>query len=332
MTDPLTKQWFILRMIPKYPRKIGTREIKNRLLTEHDIGTTIRTVQRDLNYLSGVGCFPISNDSNKPNGWFWDKDAEVMDLPGMDPQTAMTFRLANEFLSKLLPKATLKYLKPHFDRADEVFRNIPKNKYAKWVSKVRVVPDWLPLPPPEIKTKTQEAVYEALLEGKRLEITYKKPNQKTNSYDIDPLALVFRGRVTYLVCSLWDYDDIKHLAMHRIKKATMLDKKMRIPKGFNLDEHISVKEMFHVPLSDKKIRLRAIFHGYDADHLKESPLSKDQKLTKKNNGSVLLEATVKSTSQLRWWLMGFGDAVEVLGPKALRNEFAKMAKRLESYY
>jgi len=66
--------------------------------------------------------------------------------------------------------------------------------------------------------------------------------------------------------------------------------------------------------------------------LKESSISKDQKLTKKKDGSVLLEATVKSTSQLRWWLMGFGDAVEVLGPKDLRSEFAKMARHLASHY
>ncbi|MBX3302969.1 MAG: WYL domain-containing protein [Nitrospira sp.] len=39
-------------------------------------------------------------------------------------------------------------------------------------------------------------------------------------------------------------------------------------------------------------------------------------------------ASNKDTLELRWWLLGFGDMVEVLGPKTLRKEFAATAKRL----
>jgi len=45
-----------------------------------------------------------------------------------------------------------------------------------------------------------------------------------------------------------------------------------------------------------------------------------------------MEATVKDTSQLRWWLLGFGDSVEVLKPEKLRKEFAQIAKNLDGMY
>ena len=39
-----------------------------------------------------------------------------------------------------------------------------------------------------------------------------------------------------------------------------------------------------------------------------------------------VKATLDDTAQLRWWLLGFSDQVEVLGPKALRNEFIEKTK------
>ena len=36
--------------------------------------------------------------------------------------------------------------------------------------------------------------------------------------------------------------------------------------------------------------------------------------------------------QLRWWLLGFGEYVEVIKPKALRDEFVETSQRLSEIY
>ena len=51
-----------------------------------------------------------------------------------------------------------------------------------------------------------------------------------------------------------------------------------------------------------------------------------------NADNVLLEAETADSRQLRWWLRGFGDDVEVLEPAELRKEFAEMAKKLAGIY
>jgi len=78
--------------------------------------------------------------------------------------------------------------------------------------------------------------------------------------------------------------------------------------------------------------LKALFAAKTAQHLYESGLSTNQKLTEKQDGKVLLEATVRDDVQLRWWLKGFGDKVEVIGPKQLRDEFVEMAQKLIILY
>ena len=43
-------------------------------------------------------------------------------------------------------------------------------------------------------------------------------------------------------------------------------------------------------------------------------------------------ACVLNTGPLRWWLLGFGADVEVLGPKVLREEIPETALALMAHY
>ena len=47
---------------------------------------------------------------------------------------------------------------------------------------------------------------------------------------------------------------------------------------------------------------------------------------------VVITATVPDSMELRWWLLSFGDEVEVLGPPALRAWFCEVAGNLAGYY
>jgi len=58
----------------------------------------------------------------------------------------------------------------------------------------------------------------------------------------------------------------------------------------------------------------------------------DQQLTDLGDGTVLVEATVADTRQLRWWLLGFGGRVEVLEPQGLREEMKGQAERMMMRY
>ena len=66
--------------------------------------------------------------------------------------------------------------------------------------------------------------------------------------------------------------------------------------------------------------------------LLDSPLSVDQVLTALDDERVLVRATVDNTAELRWWLLGFGDFVEVLAPADLREEFRARAVAMAARY
>ncbi len=48
--------------------------------------------------------------------------------------------------------------------------------------------------------------------------------------------------------------------------------------------------------------------------------------------TAYITATVKDTRQLKWWLLGFADQVEVIKPKRLRDEFIEIGNNLVNRY
>ena len=50
------------------------------------------------------------------------------------------------------------------------------------------------------------------------------------------------------------------------------------------------------------------------------------------DGKLLLEASVRLTDQLRWWILGFAEDVEVLEPDSLRKEIVKNIENMSELY
>jgi len=315
MSDTLLRQWQLLRQIPRAPKKIDVANLMAKLEIA-GYKTTKRSIQRDLNSLSRV--FPLLCDdagTGVAHGWSWSADAPAFDLPTMDGPTALTLRMIEQFIPTLLPPTVRDLLAPQFARARAVLGANPNNPLGAWADRVRVVPREMPLLPPQYNTDVVRVVYDALLAGRRFTADYRSRAATTDelkSYEVNPLGLVARGSLLYLVCTLWEYDDIRQLALHRVVGATPSDKPVNKPNGFDLDYYIQQGE-FQYPVGPM-IQLKAKFNRTAAAHLYETPLSEDQTIEDEDAEHVIVTATVRDTTQLQWWLRGFGNLVEVLEP------------------
>jgi len=252
--------------------------------------------------------------------------------PAMDPRTALTYEMVQKFISQMLPSICVEYLTPSIKRAHSVLDNLPTNVLGSWPSKIGVVVRSQPLLPPSIDSDIIGSVYDALLANNKIRISYHgRYDSEPKDADIHPLGIVWAEHVVYLVCTFWEYKGMKHLPIHRIKSATVLDDYCSIPEDFNLQLYIN-SGAFGYTIESKTIKLRAYFSAHSAYHLQETPLSEDQQLTPQDDGDVLVEASVLKTSQLVWWLLGFGDHIEVLDPPELRDEIVEIVEGLAAIY
>lgn len=76
MGSSIVRQWHLLTLLPKRPRRIDSATLEERLRAR-GLDVHRRTIQRDLIELAGV--FPIvSDERTKPYGWCWADDAELL--------------------------------------------------------------------------------------------------------------------------------------------------------------------------------------------------------------------------------------------------------------
>ena len=330
MPESSLRQLQILQILPRHPSKVSTSHIQGQL---EDLGysVSLRMIQRDLESLESV--MPIvCDDRERPFGWSWHQSAFGLQ-PSMDPIEALTFSLAEQYLEPLMPSKSFKRIKVFFDRANSILKKIKRNEISRWRERVRVEHQWQRLEAPKINDQVEAEIYDALLKGRQLSVLYtNRAEKRAKQRIINPLGLVLRGQIHYLICSMdEDKDNPRFLPLHRFTKAEWNGNTSYEPKGFSVDKYIKDNNLGYL-YSNKPIHLEAKFDRSAGFHLTESSLSKDQEITPLDDGRLLVKAKVSDTAQLRWWLLGFAGQVEVLKPNFLREEMIQNIKSMNKRY
>jgi predicted DNA-binding transcriptional regulator YafY len=307
----------MLQALPRAPQRITAADLADRLAGQgHRVSK--RSVERDLQSLADA--FPIEcDDRSKPYGWSWLRNAPAFSLPGMSPLQALVLKTAEVNLKGLLPASQLAELRPLFQQAAHTLGlKAGREGLAAWPKSVVVVPATLAVLPPEINADVLRTIHQALIDRRQVRITYRPRGGDTDSaYSVHPIGLIQRGSVSYLACTVEDHEDARLLAMHRIRKADSLETPAKRQPAEVLE---SAKSMVTAGFNDRGvIKLVLNVATEAATHIGEGRLSEDQKVSAtKDPGWVRIEATVRDTEQLRWWLHAYADNIEVLAPKALR--------------
>ena len=209
MSSNFYRQWLMLTKIPVQTSSrggIGSRDLMN-YLKEQGFDRSQRQIQRDLKAFVALFDDLQTNGNKDRTGWFWSAKSNLLDLPGMNPVAALSFKLTEQFLKEILPDSVQDTLSPYFSKSSQVLRALEKeSNLSNWSDKVRILPRTQRLIPAEINQEILHLVFQALLEEKAMEVTYLTRGGEEKEYQMNPLGLVFRQSVIYLVANLWDYD------------------------------------------------------------------------------------------------------------------------------
>jgi predicted DNA-binding transcriptional regulator YafY len=325
----LLRQWELLKLLPS--RGPGaTASALTEALNEAGYNISKRQVERDLNELMEV--FTLDKDDRDIQyGWKWLHGASV-DLPGMTISEALSLHMVENALKALMPVSMLEGLEARFSQAEKQLIALGKeNRNVKWASKVRSVSPTMPFVPPVINSDMLATVHEALLSDVQIDVDYQAmSDEKSKPIRLSPLALVNRGAVSYLIATAYEYEEVRLYAMHRIRKATKTTDAIKRPPKFDLDEYIQAGNLHFG--KGEPIRLNAWVLSKNLEKiLEETPLSKDQKLTAKDD-KVKLTATVADTDQLSWWLLSQASNIEVTAPVALRKKIGRLLAEAAKLY
>ena len=309
----LARQWEMLHQIPAHGYGLMASEICEKLAgTGYPVCK--RTVERDLEELSDF--FEIEADDSYPRRWRWRRRHDSA-IGAMTVVEAVSLRMIEEHLRANLPKAMLQALEGRFRRARKFLKNCEDNNRTTWPERVATVPPVFPLLPPVIPEAILETVQRSVLDGLCLDAEYcSKDRDTARAMLLHPLGLVQQGVALYLVATANDHEEPRLFAVHRLQSVNVRSDKVIRPKGFTLKDYMQTGAFQFG--SGEMIAFKAQVTQELAGYLTETPLSSDQTMTPQGE-FVTLDATLRNTWQLRFWILSQGASITVLEPKSLRD-------------
>ncbi|AJD46942.1 transcriptional regulator-like protein [Isoalcanivorax pacificus W11-5] len=315
--DPLARLLVLYSLIPHYPQRVATSTLHEKL-RERGFNISERTLQRDLaGKLSPH--FPIGCDDETPPYRWYRMPGSPKDDPliAENPPGALALYLVEQYLTGLLPQTVLDQMAPRFQEAKRYLESLGTNSLAHWAKRVRALPPGKTLIPAPLKPGVWENVSIALMEQKKLAVDYtsrSKGEQKTLT--LNPLGLVSRHSITYLVATVEGYSDLRHFALHRIGQCDVLDASCGETAGFDIDAYIESGVFGWHQGNAETTELVADVSPQVAWLLSETPLSGDQRLeAQPDTDWQRLCATVPKDQETLWWIFGLNCQIKVHKPK-----------------
>lgn len=317
----------LLEVIPEEPGRIDTPRLVQ-ALRARGFPRTPRSVQRQLQ--EAMNLYPIRClDRAKPYQYSWERGKKQA-FTGADPSAALALWLVFDHLQRLLPPELVDLLRRQQAALDQTLAR-SKAPLTTWRSRVRVVAAAPARTVTPIAPEVAREVYDALLAGKRLEIAYlKRGATAPRTHEVHPLGVLLKGPSVMLVCRFEGKDGAALLQLHRVVTARQLLQAAVPPAGFDLDAFVAAGGASFVLGDPLDLELR-VSEGVVPSFL-EAPLGEGQTLVEDGAGWRRLRTRVADTVDLRGFLMGYGDALEVVGPPALRAYFEEQAENLARLY
>jgi len=124
-------------------------------------------------------------------------------------------------------------------------------------------------------------------------------------------------------------NEVRIFALDRIKMLHQTKETFKVPEDFNLDD--SMGSSFGV-YQGPPVHIKVWFHADVAGYIREKTWHGSQKIYQQDDGSIIFEAEVAGTDEIRFWIMTWGSKAMVLEPESLREEIRGEAEGMLKGY
>jgi predicted DNA-binding transcriptional regulator YafY len=164
----------------------------------------------------------------------------------------------------------------------------------------------------------------------RMRIDYRGLLGEGKVHDFDPYTLTtYRGGL-YLIGYSHGFKKTIWLAVERIGSVEKLPTAFEYPKAYSPQKHTA--GIFGI-IDGAETRVELLLRNADtAAYLSARRLHPTQQFAPRRDGTTLLTMTVRGTTELLPWILSLGPYVEVLKPRALREEIQEsLAEAMRIY-
>ena len=156
--------------------------------------------------------------------------------------------------------------------------------------------------------------YHSLFEGKIIEL------------DLHPYHLLHNRRAWYVLGYSELHKSVRTFKLNRIKELKATRQCFLGGEKFSLQDYRG-KAWSMIP-EGRIYNIKLRFLPKVANNVTEVQWHSTQEVTRNSDGSATVEFRVDGLGEISWWILGYGDQVQVLAPMALRKRVLEKAKNM----
>jgi predicted DNA-binding transcriptional regulator YafY len=284
----------------------------------HDLEVSLATFKRDLEYMRSRLNIPIVWD-RELNGYRFEKDAPVQELPGLWFSDAEVYALLTmqRLLEGLEPGLLGPYIAPLLERLQSAMGS-GMHSLTQVQQRIRI----LHLAKRTLPLQFFQVVATAVLERKRLALTYySRARDEETQRAVSPQRLVHYRENWYVDTWCHLRDDIRSFSIDAIRAATLLDEPAREVPTAQLDAVLAAGYGIFSGSDVEWAKLR--FSPQRARWVAAEQWHPQQRTRWEDDGAYVLELPYSDSRELIMDILKHGADVEVLAPETLRRQVSE---------
>ena len=164
------------------------------------------------------------------------------------------------------------------------------------------------------KKRKVQILYKSLFEGEVIET------------ELSAYHIMYNRRAWYVLGFSGLHKSVRTFKLNRIEELTICDKCYVVDDEFDLSDYFG-KAWSMIP-EGRIYNVKLRFLPKVANNVSEVWWHSTQKVTRNEDGSATMEFRVDGLGEITWWILGYGNEVQILGPKVLRENVIKIAKSM----
>ncbi|MFC1737575.1 helix-turn-helix transcriptional regulator [Planctomycetota bacterium] len=157
-------------------------------------------------------------------------------------------------------------------------------------------------------------LYNSLFEGEVIKV------------ELHPYHLFYNQRAWYVLGCSNLHNSVRTFKLNRIRELKVSEEYFANGEDFDIYEHLG--RAWSIIPEGKIYNIELKFLPKVANNVSEVCWHSTQKVYHNRDGSVIMEFRVDGLTKIMWWVLGYGDKVQVLKPKMLREKVLKIAQRM----
>jgi predicted DNA-binding transcriptional regulator YafY len=172
---------------------------------------------------------------------------------------------------------------------------------------------------------------EAVWQERSLHLTYRRSDDTAVERLVDPLGLVVKGSVWYLVAAV--EGEMRTYRVSRVQSAKLADRRCVRPRGFDLTAYwkqSSAEFKANLPRYEATVRVAPTLVSRIRSAWRYASI--EQAEPPDADGWIRLSMNFEVEDQACEYILGFGPHIEVLEPQELREKVIDLAQRIVVFY